>query len=130
MNTNNSDIHITTWSGPWSPISGNIQFTQISNSITLLIPNVEANSTTCAIIQADTLLPDRLRPVIDVWQDILVRDDSDTDNSLGHVVVKTDGSILVYADKYNNAFTGGQSNTGFKSFTIAYPAVRVQGKDY
>lgn len=130
MNINRADIHTTTWSGPWDdPQPGNVQFTQLGNDIILHVPNIEEISTASEPIDIDTPLIERFRPPEDVWGHVKVRDDSDTDNSDGAILVRPDGTITIYADPLRTSFTGGGANTGFAAFSVNYVAVIVPGFD-
>lgn len=129
-NINRAEIHESTWSGPWDVAQqGDVQFTQASNIIELLIPEMQEVSTLSSTIVLDTPLISRLRPAETVWRTASLRDDSDTDNTDGSVKIGTDGIITIYADRIGNPFTGGGENTGFRTFPVSYVSAIVPGFD-
>jgi hypothetical protein len=119
--------HVTEWHGVWAaPVSGNITYTVLGESVRLTFPNVLANGDSSSdIITMDTALPAFLRPpgAVPLRYLIAVQTDGGSNQAVGLLLVQPSGAITVGASVANADFAGSTNALGFHHNEASYDLI-------
>ncbi len=96
---------LTNMSGAWSGGSFNVVFSRSNKITTIRFPSITGTSGSLAALTSSTFVPSRLRPAVDVFFPVFVRDGGTAQATCGQLEVASSGTVIIGKTYSVAAFT-------------------------